>query len=415
MLSDSFYYTVASILDRSASGGDSWKKLCSSSNISKPGLIYGCVGEVLKFKKSLTEIAEKASVFSGKPRSASKSLILVLLYELLILRKFRGTETMRQLVDKDRTRLFAELARFKVRNGLVNDQELAEGGGREGPPRKRFLRVNTLQCTLSEAEKHLVSAGFQNRSPDEKKFFFLDAHIPNLFCLSGDASFADDPYYVQGKLIIQNKSSCFPAFILNPPEGATVFDTCAAPGNKTTHLAMLMNGRGKIFAFEKDADRFKTLQKLTSLAVPSPGMIDCIWADFLSIDPLDRSFSSVTHALIDPSCSGSGILSREDDPQSISKERLQSLVSFQVKIVLHAMKFPSIQKISYSTCSIHEEENEQVVARVLAENHEFHLIPAFPGWERRGLGKFSNCIRIDHLKDDGVGGFFVALLERASG
>ena len=36
---------------------------------------------------------------------------------------------------------------------------------------------------------------------------------------------------------LQSKSSCMPAHALNPEPGWTVLDACAAPGNKTTHLA----------------------------------------------------------------------------------------------------------------------------------------------------------------------------------
>lgn len=45
-----------------------------------------------------------------------------------------------------------------------------------------------------------------------------------------------------------------------------VIDACAAPGNKTVHLAALMKGEGKIVACELHKDRVKRLEHTTKLA-----------------------------------------------------------------------------------------------------------------------------------------------------
>ena len=47
----------------------------------------------------------------------------------------------------------------------------------------------------------------------------------------------DHPAVLSGQLILQSRASCLPAAALAPGEGWTVVDACAAPGNKTTHLA----------------------------------------------------------------------------------------------------------------------------------------------------------------------------------
>jgi 16S rRNA C967 or C1407 C5-methylase (RsmB/RsmF family) len=50
--------------------------------------------------------------------------------------------------------------------------------------------------------------------------------------------------------VLQSRASCMPAHALAPQPGWAVVDACAAPGNKTTHLAALMANRGTITAFE---------------------------------------------------------------------------------------------------------------------------------------------------------------------
>ena len=60
---------------------------------------------------------------------------------------------------------------------------------------------------------------------------------------------------------MQGKASCMPACALNPCKGWKVLDCCAAPGNKTTHLAALVGAEGSVIAFEKDQRRFDTLER----------------------------------------------------------------------------------------------------------------------------------------------------------
>lgn len=48
-----------------------------------------------------------------------------------------------------------------------------------------------------------------------------------------------------------------------------VIDACAAPGNKTVHLAALMKGKGKIIACELNIERVKRLKDTVKLAGPT--------------------------------------------------------------------------------------------------------------------------------------------------
>jgi len=172
----------------------------------------------------------------------------------------------------------------------------------------------------------------------------------------------------------------------------------------------------------------------------------------------------VKGALVDPSCSGSGtVLSRMDhllpshtslaepaeaasegelgpgdrierhsctqgEQQAAGKggptrrsegERVERLARFQEAAVAHALMLPALQRLVYSTCSVHKRENEAVVAAVLPQARElgFELVDPFPGWPRRGLaGSVTGAeklVRTDTVEDS-TDGFFLAVFQRGA-
>ena len=75
-----------------------------------------------------------------------------------------------------------------------------------------------------------------------------DHHVPGLLLFYPSTSFLGETMLNEGKIILQDKASCFPAVVLAPPaeDESCAIDATAAPGNKTTFLSSLMQGRGKV-------------------------------------------------------------------------------------------------------------------------------------------------------------------------
>lgn len=170
------------------------------------------------------------------------------------------------------------------------------------------------------------------------------------------------------------------------------------------------------------------------------GGLNCITihhADFTTTRPQD--FSEITGMLVDPSCSGSGIFGRAFDEQEDDldadeakeklADRLTRLSNFQFKIVKHALSFPNVRKVVYSTCSIHDEENEGVVKKLLEDEdvqkqgwRVSKRCNVLPTWPRRGhenvFDGYENkkelaegCVRSIPKVDGGIG-FFAVSFER---
>lgn len=129
------------------------------------------------------------------------------------------------------------------------------------------------------------------------KSFHLDPHIPSLlvFPTSSTALLTASSLYTSGQLILQDKASHFPSFVLSPPPNAVVIDGTAAPGNKTTHLSALMSNRGRIDAFELSPARWKVLDRMVKRAgcenvkVGNEG-----GRNFLETDPKGKEWEAVT-------------------------------------------------------------------------------------------------------------------------
>ena len=118
-----------------------------------------------------------------------------------------------------------------------------------------------------------------------------------------------------------------------------------------------------------------------------------------------------------------GMYGRFDVPyhKGTEQDRLASLSYYQKKVLCHAMKFPNVKRIVYSTCSVNSEENEDVIQGSLefADNHRrFRLKKALPNWKHRVQNpkyEWSElCVKCD-FENDKTDGFFIAVLERVGG
>ncbi|KAJ1965095.1 hypothetical protein GGI12_001011 [Dipsacomyces acuminosporus] len=407
--------------------------------------MYALICETLKYSSALTTIVERSGLLEAE--DIDRRLALVLLHDLLLARgglDRKGTDKrLGSMIIRHKVRLSAELAKLKVELKAASNKDLVPEHLRDNVSTFRYVRVNLLASPVDrvveafENERYkLVDVAEVGRDslhsvlkPKVRKF----ARDPDLFDLlvfPPGTDLHDHPLYVDGTIILQDKASCMPAHVVKPQRGSGALDACAAPGNKTSHMVSLMHNEGQVFAFDMDQYRLNTLVKLTSNARCKIIKAQC--TSFLDVNPLDPQYADVEYALLDPSCSGSGIVSRLDalvdshisaidgssgkNEGDAEKTRLSNLADFQLSIILHAMKFPSVKRISYSTCSVHKEENEGVVARVLQSQGEFVLAPreqVIPTWPRRGLDdaglakEQASCV-LRTLPEDGTNGFFVA-------
>lgn len=308
------YVKAAEILQKAEMKKGALKTLVYDSKFPNIKQLYALVCEAEKFSHILQEIIESTKLL--KHTKLKMHLAKVLVYDLLMGQGLKCGGAWKALLLKHRSRLQAALARMKVKQKVSRNEDLLPSSVQQslGTQLPRYVRVNTLKTTVEDAVDYLKREGFSylgqaSRLDDfdlKPKEFVKDIHLPELLAFSPKTDFHDHFLYKAGHIILQDKASCLPAFLLDAPPGSQVIDACAAPGNKTSHLAATMKNKGKLFAFDLDTKRLATMSTLLLRAgVTCQHLAN---QDFLKVDPGSQQYQDVEYILLDPSCSGSGTL-----------------------------------------------------------------------------------------------------------
>ncbi len=227
-------------------------------------------------------------------------------------------------------------------------------------------------------------------------------------------------WYCAGLAHAQEEVSQLPVGLMDLHPGQRVLDMCAAPGGKTAQIAFALGNRGTLVANDISNPRIKALQgNLDRLGVVN---VTTTCSDAANWPAAGGYFDRI---LADVPCSSEGTLRR--NPSML--ERMDPASPGRLAPRQRALLRKAVQRLApggrilYSTCTFAPEENELVVATILAEYGDvLRLVPGrVPGletapgiteWEGRTLPPgLSLCLRIwPHHNDSG--GFFVAVLEK---
>ncbi len=261
-----------------------------------------------------------------------------------------------------------------------------------------YIRVNTLKINSDELISKLNDMGVKSH-----KVPMIDEaiRVENL------KNIENNDLFKQGLFTIQDISSMMVGKVVNPKENSLVLDICSAPGGKTTHVATLMNNTGKVIARDVFDHKLKLIQNtvdrlgLTNVEVES---FDALKLDENSIDKFD-------YVLTDVPCSGLGIIRRKPEIKYKAKAELKELPLIQRQILDNASKYVKLNgTLLYSTCTIQDNENIDIINEFLKDNDNFKLVPI-------------NEVNVDLDNEDkgylkiypnihGMDGFFIAKLKR---
>ncbi|WP_417379251.1 16S rRNA (cytosine(967)-C(5))-methyltransferase RsmB [Gimesia sp.] len=218
-----------------------------------------------------------------------------------------------------------------------------------------YLRTNVLQATREELLEELQAEGIQVSPGDEPQAIRLEEPV----AIENLVGFA------AGKFTIQDQSAMAAGNLLQPQPEETVWDMCAAPGTKTTHLAELMFNRGTLIATDVSHDRLEKIEQnasrlgLTCIETHLANQHETAWSE--------NQFDAI---LVDAPCSNSGVLGKRPEARwRLDEVSLKELNQIQRDLLEQAFQHlkPS-GRLVYSTCSFDPRENEELLQEVL-QNH----------------------------------------------
>ena len=267
------------------------------------------------------------------------------------------------------------VARWVERFGLDDTRRLLAHDNHRPP-----VQLQPARWSLDRLREALVQRGLEIDEAAERPGLGLrGVTVPDL------------PGFAEGGFVVQDAAQALALAFVAIPDGALVWDACAAPGGKSAVLA----SRCHVVASDVRAERLPRLVETVRRAGPD--------AILVRADALAAPFRAATFdvVVLDAPCSATGNLARHPDGRwRITARRIERLAALQ-RALLDAVA-PAVKPgglLAYLTCSLEREENQDQVDAFL-ERH-----PAFRR-EREDLRLFP--------PDRGTDGGYAARLVRSA-
>ena len=229
------------------------------------------------------------------------------------------------------------------------------------------LRTNTLRTSRDELQERLQAEGYSVTET---------VVSPLGLTLGKCGALATLKPLQEGWCYVEDEAAQLVPLLLDVHPGHRVLDACAAPGGKSTHLALFMKDQGEILAVDRSAQRLQALQKnVDRLGItcirPVVGSWSEDWATASQLGDLcEKGFDRI---LVDAPCSGLGVLRRHPEAkwqksvdQLPDHQQLQGKILHQVSTYLRPGGV-----LVYSACSAEPEETTEVISQFCLAHPEF--------------------------------------------
>ena len=265
------------------------------------------------------------------------------------------------------------------------------------------LRVNSVKATREEVVAQLAQAPILSEPTPYAPLGLRILKKPALQNL---------PLFLNGLIEVQDEGSQLLAQVVGAKRGEMVVDFCAGAGGKTLALGASMRNTGRLYAFDVSEKRLAKLKP--RLARSGLSNVHSVQIAHENDAKIKRLAGKIDRVLVDAPCSGLGTLRRNPDVKW--RQTPQSLVELNAKqsaILAGAARLvKGGGRLVYATCSLLDEENEDVVRAFLQAHADFVLVPMSDVLAEQKIalemGDYLKLLPHLHHTD----GFFAAVLER---
>jgi len=210
-----------------------------------------------------------------------------------------------------------------------------------------------------------------------------------------------------GEIYFQDEASQMAAWAVTVPKNGAFLDVCASPGGKT----------GLISARYSTEIKLTVAGDITSRRVAfllencnRQGVENFSIVQFNAESPLPFADLTFDTVFVDAPCSGTGTIRHNPEIRYFLEPiDIETFAEKQLRILKQASKMVKAGgSLIYSTCSFEADENENVIERFLANNHNFAVVsPEVPDRFVTGKGFARTWPHRDQMD-----GFFIASLKK---
>lgn len=260
-----------------------------------------------------------------------------------------------------------------------------------------MAQVNTCCASVQQVLEELTGAGVE-----------AEPHpwLDNCLTLRGTGSLEQLKAFQKGDFYIQDAAARLAVQAADPKPGMRVLDVCAAPGGKSFAAAIAMEDRGEIVS----CDIHNHKQALIENGARRLGLSSIRAVTQNAKERVPEWEGAFDLVIADAPCSGLGIIRKKPDIRYKDPAPLEGLPAIQQAILDNAGAYVKPGGVLlYSTCTLLERENEEVVKN-FAEKHFDFTLETLKLPEPIGRVEEGHVTLWPHIH--GTDGFFIAKLRK---